>query len=290
MKICVSCSHRFVSDNWQCPKCGSSPDISDGIPVLAHSSGHSNDSFSPDSFERLLFLEERHFWFRSRNKVISWALDKYFSKACNFFEIGCGNGFVLKHLENRFPDLVFGAGDIFLEGLIFARKRLSRTTLIQMDIRSIPFEDEFNVVGMFDVLEHVTEDEAALQEVYNSLKSSGGLIITVPQHPAMWSAIDEVSFHKRRYTRRELRNKLIRAGFEIIRITSFVTLLLPLMIVSRYAKKSNIHDAGSMDEATISSSLNYLLGKICAIELPIIKAGVSLPVGGSLLAVAKKAS
>jgi SAM-dependent methyltransferase len=196
----------------------------------------------------------------------------------------------LKHIENRFPDLRLGAGDIFLEGLIFARKRLSRTTLIQMDIRSIPFEDEFNVVGMFDVLEHVTEDEAALKEVYNALKSSGGLIITVPQHPAMWSAIDEVSFHKRRYTRSELRNKLIRAGFEIIRITSFVTLLLPLMIVSRYLKKSSIHDAGSIDEATISSSLNYLLGKICAIELPIIKAGVSLPVGGSLLAVAKKAS
>jgi SAM-dependent methyltransferase len=290
MRKCYHCGSPEVGKNWTCGSCGNSPDISDGIPVLAPSTAHSNDGFSPDFFERLFDLEENHFWFQSRNKLISWAFENHFREAGNFFEIGCGNAFVLKHFESRFPDLVVGGCDIFLEGLMFARSRLNRASLIQMDIRTIPFEDEFDVIGMFDVLEHITDDESALTGVFKALKSGGGgVIITVPQHPALWSATDEVAFHKRRYTRSELRAKLMRAGFKIIQITSFVTLLLPLMLVSRYLKRSHTHDAGMMDELEIHSSLNYLLGKICAIELPIIKAGVSLPVGGSLLAVAKKA-
>jgi SAM-dependent methyltransferase len=180
------------------PKCGSSPDISNGIPVLAPGSAHSNDSFSPDFFEPLFYLEEKHFWFQSRNKLISWAFENHFREASNFFEIGCGNGFVLNHFESKFPDIVVGGSDIFVEGLMFARNRLSRATLIQMDIRSIPFEDEFDVVGMFDVLEHIADDESALQQVYKTVKSRGGLIITVPQHPTLWSATDAVGFHKRR--------------------------------------------------------------------------------------------
>ncbi|MDA8406333.1 MAG: methyltransferase domain-containing protein [Deltaproteobacteria bacterium] len=286
MKICVSCLNGFVGDGWKCPYCGNSPDIPNGIAALASTATDSNDGFSPELFGQLYHLEENHFWFQFRNKLIAWAFEKHFKGARNFFEIGCGNGVVLKHFESKFPDLVLTGSDIFMEGLKFARNRLSRVTLNQIDLRSIPFENEFDVVGMFDVLEHVTEDESALKEVYKAVKSKGGVIITVPQHPALWSETDEVAFHKRRYTRNELRVKLMRAGFDIVSISSFMTILLPLMIANRLFRKSGA--CGGTGELEMPLFLNYLLGRICAIELPIIRAGVSLPFGGSLLAIAKK--
>ena len=63
--------------------------------------------------------------------------------------------------------------------------------LIQMDARSIPYTDEFDVVGAFDVLEHVEQDAEALSAMYRACRTGGGILITVPQHKFLWSAVDE---------------------------------------------------------------------------------------------------
>ena len=99
--------------------------------------------------------------------------------------------------------------------------------LLEVDARRLPFEAEFDVVGAFDVLEHIEEDERALIEMHAALRPGGGLVVTVPQHPALWSAVDEYSRHVRRYRRSELLTKLRDSGFEVIHWTSFVSLLLP---------------------------------------------------------------
>ena len=106
-----------------------------------------------------------------------------------------------------------------------------------MDARRIPFECEFDVVGAFDVLEHLVEDESALAQMFNAARPGGGLLVTVPQQRYLWSASDEYAMHQRRYSRAELRAKVESAGFQIERITSFNSLLLPLMILSRMQQK-----------------------------------------------------
>ena len=81
------------------------------------------------------------------------------------------------------------------------------------------------------------DDEAVLASIHGALKPGGIVIVTVPQHMWLWSATDEQAMHKRRYTRRELTAKLEAAGLEILKFTSFVTVLLPVMYASRLTKR-----------------------------------------------------
>jgi len=259
-----------------------------GFPVFAPEPVRANDGYPAEDFERLFEVEADHFWFRSRNRLLAWAFRKYFSGAGNFFEVGCGTGFVMSGFQREFPDLVLGGGDIFVEGLLFAQQRLGSVSLIQMDALSIPFEDEFDVMGLFDVLEHIDEDETALKRVYRAIKPGGGVLITVPQHPALWSAIDDYSFHKRRYTKKELTTKLKRAGFLIMRTTSFVSFLIPLRMASRIRQRISPRGFDPYSELNVGTVLNSFLENVLMAEYLLIKAGLSLPKGGSLLAVAQK--
>ena len=91
----------------------------------------------------------------------------------------------------------------------------------------------FDLTGAFDVIEHIADDEAVLRGLRAAAQAGGGTIITVPQHPWLWSRADEVAHHERRYRRGELEMKLRRNAFEVLFSSSFTTLLLPLMAVSR---------------------------------------------------------
>ena len=64
-----------------------------------------------------------------------------------------------------------------------------------MDARRIPFEDEFDVIGAFDVLEHIKEDEQVLVQMHRAVKSGGGIMLTVPQHMFLWSEQDVQAHH-----------------------------------------------------------------------------------------------
>ena len=150
-----------------------------------------------------------------------------------------GPGFVLKGIQETLPSLCLEGSEIFDDGLTLAQARLPGVDLYQMDARQIPFESEFDVIGAFDVLEHIVEDDAVLTQMFRATRAGGGVLITVPQHPFLWSASDEHALHQRRYSRAELRKKVERSGFQVERITSFVSLLLPLMICSRMKRKSS---------------------------------------------------
>ena len=113
------------------------------------------ESFPKSSFHLLPEWEQRSFWFRSRNKLVIWALQRYLPHARNFLEVGCGTGFVLQGLRAARPELELTAAELFVEGLEVTRERVPDATLIQADARRLPFRDEFDVVGAFDVLEHV---------------------------------------------------------------------------------------------------------------------------------------
>jgi SAM-dependent methyltransferase len=243
--------------------------------------------FKPEYFARLAEFEERNFWFRGRNRLIQWALRNYFPNAKSLFEVGCGTGFVLAGIRKNFPHMLLAGSEIFRDGLAFARARLPDVELYQMDARRIPFEHEFDVMGAFDVLEHLDEDEVALTQMFNAIRPGGGLLLSVPQHRSLWSASDDYAMHQRRYNRGELRQKVERAGFRIERITSFISLLLPLMIWSRMQRKAD-RDFQPWREFEITAALNKTLQKILDLERAIIKAGISFPAGGSLLLVGKK--
>lgn len=287
MKICLSCTSGFNNQDWVCPQCGKCPEKLDGKPFFAPELAYENDGFPADSFDFLFEVEATNFWFRARNELIIWALKTYFPQTKNFLEIGCGTGYVLSGINKQLPAIELWGSEIYKSGIEHAGERLPTANIIQLDARNIPFDDEFDVIGAFDVLEHVKEDEAVLSEIRRSLKKpKGGLILTVPQHRFLWSPIDELSCHHRRYESQELAQKLCKAGFNLIKITSFVSLLLPLMMLSRLAKRRKAKNLDPHSELRIPALLNKLLEATLTIERTAIKAGASLPVGGSLLAVA----
>ncbi len=216
-------------------------------------------------------------------------MKKYFSNARSFFEVGCGNAFVLSRLEREFPSLVMAGSDLHDAGLSHAAARLQRSELIQMDARTIPYAEEFDVIGAFDVIEHIQEDGDVLEQFAQALRPGGGLILTVPQHRILWSSFDEASSHVRRYSAGELRSKVEAAGFKVVRMSSFVSLLFPVLLIVRILKrKSRSEEHDFLGELTLSPWMNGVLEKIMSIERYLIKSGVNFPFGGSLFVVARK--
>jgi len=272
-----------------CSVQGHSPELRDEYPVFAPELLAGNDGFKANVFASLAELEAGNFWFESRNHLLTWALGRYFPNTKTFFEIGCGTGFVLSGIQKEFQDIKLFGSDIFIEGFAYAKERAPKATLFQMDARNIPFENEFDVIGAFDVLEHIEEDEIALVNIFRAVKSGGGVILTVPQHQWLWSKNDEIACHKRRYAKKELTAKVENAGFHILRMTSFVSFLLPLMAASRlrwWFGTTEQKDSGS--ELRQPRLINALLTRICDIERSFIRNGASFPMGGSLLCVAVK--
>tara|TARA_B100001013_G_scaffold324420_2_gene235891 strand:- start:1257 stop:2141 length:885 start_codon:yes stop_codon:yes gene_type:complete len=291
MKVCVNCDFAFQREEWECPECGKAPDGGGGgggYLCFVPKNCDANDAFNAEDFELLVEMEARNFWFTGRSMLLLWAFKRYFPAASSFFEVGCGTGFVLSGFFREVPHLVLAGSDLHSSALGFAQKRLDGVPLYQIDACHVPFEKEFDAIGAFDVLEHIHDDERALEQMFRAVKPGGGIMITVPQHQILWSAVDGYSHHKRRYSSAELIRKVEAAGFVVGRVTSFLTLLLPLMILSRIRWKLGRSDYDPISELRISSFLNNVLGKFMSLERWFIQLGVSFPAGGSLLLVARR--
>jgi SAM-dependent methyltransferase len=245
------------------------------------------DPYDVGLYEALAEAEPHSFWFRARNRLIVSTLRRHFPDARSLLELGCGTGFVLEALHAAFPALRLVGSELYEEGLAVARRRLPDVELVQLDARELPYRDEFDVVGAFDVLEHVDEDEAVLAEAHRAVRPGGGVVLLVPQHPRLWSAMDDVAHHVRRYTRRELVAKAVGAGFDVERVTSFVSSLLPAMAASRAARRLLRRPYDPVAELR-PGALNGVFERILDGERRLIERGVSLPAGGSLLLVGRK--
>ena len=288
---CLSCNSVFATPHsaLTCVNCGWTPPTIEGFRAYAPEFASGGGGFEPEYFKELAGLEADNFWFQSRNKLLLWALERYSPEFQSLLEVGCGTGYVLSGITAAYPNAKLSGSEIFTEGLKFASERLPSASLAQMDARKIPFVAEFDVVCAFDVLEHIEDDELVLRQLCAALKENGTLLVTVPQHPWLWSSVDEYSHHFRRYTESELRRKVEIAGFEVVRSTSFVTLLLPAMIVSRINKKAKpVSQIDVRSELRLPPTLNNIFSKILSCEISLIKAGMNLPAGGSRLLIARK--
>ncbi|MFK2878786.1 class I SAM-dependent methyltransferase [Rhodanobacter hydrolyticus] len=261
----------------------------DGIPCYAPELARESPGFKAEHFAKLAAVEDGHFWFRARNELIVHVLRRYFPHARSMLEIGCGTGYVLREVTDKLPQLRVCGSEIFLEGLSFASRRVPVADLFQMDAQRVPFVEEFDLIGAFDVVEHIADDMRVLREIHHALMPGGGAIFTVPQHPWLWSAQDEHACHQRRYRRSELANKLRTIGFRVVFSTSFVSLLLPLLAASRWRRQTLDADGeASTSEFGLSPLLNSsLYGALC-LERWLIQIGLRFPAGGTRLIAAVK--
>jgi SAM-dependent methyltransferase len=287
MKRCLSCEAIFGGEDWTCPACGRRPPGREGLLLFAPELAEGGFGDADYAHEAIAAAEARHFWFDTRRRLVIGAVRRHCPQARSLLEVGTGTGFVLEGVRAAFPGLAVSGADALLASLARAARRLEGAALFQMDARRIPFRDEFDALLALDVIEHVEEDEAALREMLCALRPGGALVLTVPQHPWLWSTVDAWSGHRRRYTRRLLLGRLGAAGFRVASLTSFTSLLLPLLALARL-RRPKLQEFDPLAELRIAPATNAVLRLVSAMERTLIRAGVPLPAGGSLLVVARR--
>ena len=266
----------------------------DGFLCYAPERARECTDYPVDGFDVTAAVESGSFWCRSRNRVLHQVIDRFTDRTrpLAMLEIGCGIGGVVAELR-RFSHLKLTASEIYLQGLRYARSRFPDVDFIQLDATAMPFRSEFDIVGAFDVLEHIEADDRAVEGVHQALRPGGLFIATVPQHQWMWSTLDEVVCHKRRYSRSQLLQTLSDRGFEVVFCSSFVTALFPAMAVSRLLSrrqaKPAVRKEAFASEVTLSPAANRICDWIMRADELALRSGFPLPFGGSLLVVARKA-
>jgi SAM-dependent methyltransferase len=254
--------------------------------------------YDPAFFKSLDQIEDRHFWFRARKRVVATVvrdltarLHRERSSSYHVLELGCGNGGMLRLLQDCSPGGVVVGMDLFAEGLRFARNRCD-CALVQGDAGRPPFGEQFQIVGMFDVLEHIEQDVAALRDVRRMLAPGGAIVITVPAHMSLWSYFDIAAHHARRYSTDELASKLNIAGFDVEYVTQFMGAIYPLVWLGRRVKAA-LGGAGdamkqTQQELRITPGLNTLLDRVLAGEEALIRGRRKITRGTSILALARR--
>lgn len=257
------------------------------------------DGYDPHHFALVFDAENRHFWFGARNRALRAVIDGVVSRlpaVHRVLEIGCGTGNTLGVLRDACPAAALVIGiDPFEEGLAYARRQPG-VSLVRARIEAVPFAVQFQLVGMFDVLEHIPRDAATLREIRSLVEPGGYLLLTVPAHASLWSQFDTESHHCRRYEPDQFRGLLIESGFAVEYLTPFMAMLYPMARVSRWLsdrvagarrRRGLAVESAVRRELRVRPVVNDAIAFMLRPEAALLRRRVSLPLGTSLLAVAR---
>lgn len=222
----------------------------------------------------------QHFWYQCRRQLIKNIFNKYHLKGHSVLEVGCGAGSQLLALA-QLSDRVSGI-DIDQEALAVAANQ--GLTVHWHDIEQSAIDhSSCDVICMFDVLEHIRDDQRALANIYQSLTPGGWLIFSVPAHQFLFSGHDRKLKHFRRYSKRVIRERLRSQKFSIVEMYAWNSWLLPLVILRRLLTRKKISS-----DINCCRWLNLLFSFILSAETKLIDYGVRMPVGLSIVGVARR--
>jgi SAM-dependent methyltransferase len=185
-------------------------------------------------YDVLFQAEEEHWWYRQLRRVLLWHLERHLPgwRDAAILDAGCGTGGNLAHLPGSGLRVGLDRARAALAGC--ARRGLP--ALVQGDVTSLPFgPGSFDAVVSMSVIYHewVPDPEAALRELHRVLRPGGVLLVDVPAFASLWSAHDDAVMTARRFTAPELRRLVAAAGFEVLRLTYWNTLLFPAVWAAR---------------------------------------------------------
>lgn len=222
--------------------------------------------------------QETNWWFKARKNIVSNTINKYITKKDNkILEIGCGYGIMTTMLNNQ--------GEVdgiepYADCYNYLRKNV-KGNFIKKSILDYNTTKKYDIVALFDVLEHIEDDSKTVQKIRNLLNKNGKVILTVPAYMFLWSHHDDTNKHYRRYTNKTLTELFEKNGFKIKKISYFNTLLFPLAVIQKITqtKKSKTFSPNKL--------LNCTFYKIFNIESRIVP-NINFPFGVSLILIAEK--
>lgn len=243
---------------------------------------------NPAAYLEMAETESRHWWFLGRRAILSSMITSLdLPKKPQILEVGCGTGGNLEMLGK------FGKVSA-IEMNATARAIASTKTHNLYNIRAghcpdeIPFDDQrFDLICMFDVLEHIEQDTETLIAIKQLLTKNGLILMTVPAYQWLYGAHDEFLHHKRRYSATQLRKIFVGAGFQPVRISYFNTFLFPLAVMVRV--KDKLLGASTATGTSVPPApINIIFGTLFGAERYLLK-HFNLPFGVSLLCVLRAA-
>jgi hypothetical protein len=251
----------------------------------------SDVSYPSSGNEDCYEIEDDSFWFRHRNRCLVACVEA-FPPSGPIVDIGGGNGFVSKGLQaSGWDTVVVEPGRV---GALNARRR-GLEGVICSTLEDAGFcERSLPAVGVFDVIEHIQEDQDFLGILRSLLVQSGRIYITVPAFSWLWSSDDAFAGHHRRYTLASLCSTLDRAGFDV-EFASYIFALLPVpvLLVRSIPSRLGLRPEHLPDSARQHRSSRWtrtLADLAFNWELKAIEERRSIPFGGSCLVVARARS
>ena len=247
----------------------------------------------PDAYAEMNSLQNEHWWYVSRRRIISRMISKLkLRQNASILEVGCGTGGNLEMLSHYGKVKGVEKNETALE---IVRKNAGSRIFQNVEIESgalpgnLPYGAEtFDLICLFDVLEHIEADFEALVALKDRLNDEGRIVLTVPAYQFLFGKHDRTLHHKRRYTRSTLLKIHQKGGLHIDYMNHFNFLPAPLIIFIRLYQKC-FSTGGSPEVVVPNRILNFLLKKIMCLELFLVPS-IFLPFGISIICVSSCAT
>ncbi len=228
---------------------------------------------------------------RGRGSVIAALLDRYCTRPGDVLDIGSGVGVHLSVLARHGPLDVIETND---EALAALTRRPEIRTLYRQGLPDLELDRRYEVIGAFDVIEHIRDEQLALEWIAEHLVENGLFLVTVPAYQWLFSAHDVANEHYRRYSRGILRD-VMPPELRVVRCGYFNSILFPLAVTARAAwsitRRLRIGGNGAITDkqpSRVPGPMDQFFRGVLNTEAAIIKAGVTPPFGLSVFAVARR--
>lgn len=251
-------------------------------------------SYPSEGNDQCFEIEDKSFWFQHRNACIVEVVKRFPPRGNGpIFDVGGGNGFVAKSLMDAGWDVV-----LVEPGPAGARNAKARglQNVVCATTHAAGFKEaSMPAIGVFDVVEHIEDDERFLRHLHDLLVLGGMLYLTVPAYNFLWSSADVSAGHFRRYSLRGLRRKLKAAGlvpvfasyfFRVLPVSVFLFRSLPFRL-GMGAKMADSERA-SRAHGTREGPAVRIMRKMLSPEIVIVGQGKTMCFGGSCLMAAAK--
>ena len=247
-----------------------------------------------NAYRQFLELERDHWWFRGRRTVYFGLLEHELAAARpeRTLDLGCGMGGFLEGLAGL-GGRVFHS-DVDLDSLRQCTERGFPHGVVSSGY-ALPYRDAaFDLVCMFDALEHIPDDQAVMREVARVLRPGGHVFVSVPAYQFLYANNDRVAQHERRYTRGRLARVFDQAGLEVRRNTHTNVFLFPAILPAVLGIKTLekvLHREADSDHTNLSWPIPKAVHDAChavfAAELPLSRR-FDWPAGHSIAALARR--